>query len=275
MNRALLVGINYSNTSYPLKGCINDILLIEKILREKFQFSEITELKEEEATCSRIVSELEKLIQVSESGDRIYFHYSGHGSQYRDLNGDESDGLDEIIIGYDHNWSDRMIRDDDFSRIFSTLKEGVELVVVLDACHSGSGLRSFGMESDRSYSKSKYIESPIEIECPIDINSEASREASRAFALSLLEYSNQKGILISGCRSNQTSADAYIRGNYNGALTYCLVQLLEQNPKIQYKDLVERLNQLMVQGGFSQEPELNCDSRYYTELFLGGYSEVF
>lgn len=267
MKRALLVGINYENTAYSLRGCINDIRLIKGMLIDKFEFSEcdITVLLEDRATCSAIVENMERLVRESRSGDQLYIHYSGHGSQYRDMNADETDQLDEIIIGYDHNWSDRMIRDDDLARIFSVLAEGVELVVVHDCCHSGDGLRVFPTEENfKKGIRSRHIDYPRSI-FELGIN--------RSISAMIIEYSNQKGILISGCRSDETSADAYIGDSYNGALTYCLVNLLNQYPKISYRELVERLNGLLGQLGFSQHPELNCDSEYFDNRFLGGYQD--
>lgn len=291
MKRALLIGINYENTEHSLRGCINDTRLMDDILRNKFRFDTIEKLLEKDATTKNIISVLERLVRDSKSGDTLYIHYSGHGSQIPDgysvsdgynnnvLDG-EVDRLDEIICPIDLDWRDNIIRDDDFNRIFSVLEEGVHLTVVLDCCHSGDGLRGLvnpildnPEDNPIEYRKSRYLELPDSLESPDLLD--RSLESSRSLGSMIIEYSGQKGILISGCRSNQTSADAYINGSYNGALTYCLVQLLEQNPRISYRDLVERLNQLMVQGRFTQSPELNCDSRYFEQLFLGGYSEAF
>jgi hypothetical protein len=45
-------------------------------------------------------------------------------------------------------------------------------------------------------------------------------------------------LLITGCRSTQTSADAYIGNTYNGALTYNLVAAINaRKGKLTYRQL--------------------------------------
>jgi metacaspase-1 len=82
MNRALLVGINAFPPS-PLRGCINDVQDIALLLEQEFGFanSQITLLTDGQATKAAIVAQLKTLIEDAASGDRILFHYSGHGTQ--------------------------------------------------------------------------------------------------------------------------------------------------------------------------------------------------
>ena len=60
--------------------------------------------------------------------DSLFLHYSGHGVQMKDGEGDEVDGLDEVIIPLDFKkgqW-DSMIRDDDLKSLLTTkLPKGV------------------------------------------------------------------------------------------------------------------------------------------------------
>lgn len=285
MKRALLIGINYEGTQHSLRGCINDIEMINNMLQSKFGYSDIRRLIEGEATTSNILRELERIVSDSIDGDEIYIHYSGHGSQIPDYNNESSyeeiDRLDEIICPIDLDWREKIIRDDDFNRIFSIVRDGVKLVIVLDCCHSGDGLRGLVnpyIDGDNTDTRSRFIineeyrmmDRMMDRDI-LDIDKEIIR---RSIGGMILDYSGQRGILISGCQSNQTSADAFIGGRYNGALTYCLVNLVEQYPGISYSELVERLNGLLGQIGFSQRPELNCDQRYFGERFLGGYTDT-
>lgn len=78
------------------------------------------------------------------------------------------------------------------------------------------------------------------------------------------------GLLISGCQSHQTSADAWIHNKYMGAATYYLSHNLEAfNWKINYKDLVDAMNNDMVKYGYSQRPELNGNKGLFSGTFLG------
>ena len=64
-------------------------------------------------------------------------------------------------------------------------------------------------------------------------------------------------MLVTGCRDTQTSADAYIGGSYNGALTYNLVAALkEAKGQISYRDLHARTSAKLKSGKFDQVPQL-------------------
>src|SRR5208337_4890722 len=85
---------------------------------------------------------LKSLLGGAQAGDNLVFHYSGHGSQVRDAEGDElDDGKDEVICPADFNWTDGFIKDDDLAALIGGLKKGVRLEVILDSCHSGTGTR--------------------------------------------------------------------------------------------------------------------------------------
>ena len=93
---ALLIGMNYPETTYKLSGCVNDINTIEKLLIEKFNFKNIVKLHDSSSilpTKVNILLQLKLLLTQSNSGDVLFFHYSGHGSQIKDINGDETDGI--------------------------------------------------------------------------------------------------------------------------------------------------------------------------------------
>ena len=139
MNRALLVGIN----AYPgneLNGCVNDVKDMADFLVKycNFQYGDIRLLVDERATTDGIKVRLGWLLNGLRPGDRVLFHYSGHGAQVPTRNPQgEVDGLDEVICPVDFDWTDdHMIRDKDFHSMFSTIPEGVEFVWVSDSCHS-------------------------------------------------------------------------------------------------------------------------------------------
>jgi hypothetical protein len=75
--------------------------------------------------------------------------------------------------------------------------------------------------------------------------------------------------LISGCRSDQTSADAYIGGEFQGAATYSLLKTLGNNGyDCTYKELVEGMNDFMYDNKFTQRPELNgSEALFSTKAF--------
>ena len=271
MKKALLIGINYRNSKHKLRGCINYVNNIEKVLINNIKFNSrnITKLTENHATTQNILNHIKSLVKNAKKGDVLYFHYSGHGSQVLNLNPEtdyEPDGRDEILCPIDLNWKDRVIKDDDFKKLTANVPMGVKLTVTLDCCHSGDGIRSFENPSLWQYDiVDRYLQPPEEVVGKQLFN------PSLTFNSKMLQnkYEDQVGILISGCRSDQTSADAFIDKQYQGACSYFLRKILEHYKyNITYTELVKQLNNAMRQSSFSQRPELNCSNKYKNLKFL-------
>lgn len=269
--KALLVGINYTGTSHALRGCINDVNNMQTMLRSIYRFTQIETLLEKQATTKNILSSLYNMVTTAESGDHVLFHFSGHGSQVRDDNGDEADGLDEIICPIDLNWRDRIIRDDDLKKIFDLAKEGVEITVILDCCHSGDGIDQPNKYSPVTNTirkifkpklSSRYLAPPAHL-------------AVRSFSRSIKRPVENNSVLISGCRSYQTSADARINGQFCGACTYAIITTLQHNQwNMTHKDLTDDINNMLSRMGFTQRPELSGPERRLNDKFLNGSNVV-
>ena len=75
--------------------------------------------------------------------------------------------------------------------------------------------------------------------------------------------------LITGCRDTQTSADAYIGGTYNGALTYCLVDSLKKAAsEPSYRQVHELTASRLKEEGFDQVPQLEGRAKQFDQPFL-------
>ena len=280
--KAVLVGINYPGTSHALRGCVNDVMLVSDMLTRHFGFKTQDKrmLTDRDATTKNILDRLEWLVEDAKPGDVLFFHYSGHGSQMinqRYDKGDEPDGKDEIICPIDLDWRHKVIRDDDMREIFDKVPEGVNLTVVLDCCHSGGGIDSdyqystFGVAAPSNHiDPMKDITLSRELGMPADI-------ANRGMGLDLktrsrgIKNKNDKdvGILISGCQTHQTSADSYIGNKFMGAATYFMVRNLQlANYDLDYKTLVDNMNEELKQFNYTQRPELNGDPNLFSHKFL-------
>lgn len=273
--KALCVGINYPNTGHELQGCVNDVLAVEKILIDQFDFRNITLLLDNRATTEAILFHLEELVKDTASGDVLYFHYSGHGSQILDTQDPdyEPDGLDEIICPVDLDWKEKVIRDDDLKRIFDKVPEGVNLTVVLDCCNSGGGLdhlNQYQYEANgvqiQPKEPGRYLPPPHKYEMLL-------LERKIGFKKRALTRDvNKTSLLISGCMSHQTSADAYINGKYMGAATFSLLNTLKvNNYDITYKDLIDSMNKWLIDQTYTQRPELNGTETLFDKKFLSHY----
>ncbi|MBF0119207.1 MAG: caspase family protein, partial [Desulfobacterales bacterium] len=174
-NKALLVGINkYKIPGSDLCGCINDVTNIRDILLKFYGFKteEIRAIADERATKDGIIKRLKWLVDKAKNGDRLLFHYSGHGSQIRDRDGDElKDHMDEIICPHDMTWDKNFITDDELNAIFSVIPKGVNLEVILDSCHSGTSTRDIPVPPNLQQEpliKSRCLIPPIDIQCRAD-----------------------------------------------------------------------------------------------------------
>ena len=144
VKRALIIGIGKYEVLPRLPGAKNDIELVRQVLVSRYGFSDnnVAVIRDEAATRAGVLASLKKIVQEAGPNDVVYIHYSGHGSQVQDLNGDEpGDQLDETIVPQDGRTEGVPdITDDELEAIFSQLKTS-QAVVVLDSCHSGTATR--------------------------------------------------------------------------------------------------------------------------------------
>lgn len=143
-DRALLVGIDrYQDARVDeTPGSEADARDVADVLRTRFGFADtgIKLLLGPEATGEAVVKAFrEWLIEGSAPGDRVFFHYSGHGSQLPDDDGDELDGFDETLAPYDTvpDTGAHEIRDDTLGQLMAQLP-GRRVVMLFDSCHSGT-----------------------------------------------------------------------------------------------------------------------------------------
>jgi metacaspase-1 len=265
--RALLVGLNhYPDPGNQLRGCVNDVRQTSEMLQQRHGFDAARGIKlliDARATTRAIVKELRWLLDGSAAGDVLVFHYSGHGAQVPDRHGDEHDGLDEIICPYDLDWDDPFT-DDDLFEIVKDLAPGANLTVVLDCCHSGTGLRR--PIGPGVAARPKYVPAPSAAEQPVarparrlESLGGAVRQTRAAAAVTRFgaRAAARGAILIAGCRANQVSADAWIDGEFHGALTYYLWKAAaEAQFQATYAQLARRTRSLLVENDYDQIPQL-------------------
>ena len=155
--RALIIAVgdyDYASTRWRPINSIKDIPIIEAaLLSQGFNASDIAVVKNEEADKDGIISALLKLQNETEPGDMVFIHFSGHGQQIQDDNGDEVDGMDEAMIPIDARSKfeegvyegENHLRDDEFAEILTNIRREAgpngSVLVIIDACHSGTGTR--------------------------------------------------------------------------------------------------------------------------------------
>ena len=262
--RAFLIGINrYQIAGADLRGCVNDVKDLSAALVEfhGFKKSDITVLTDLAATKKAMQAGIRSLLRSSKKGDVAVVHFSGHGSHVPDDNRDEADGRDEILCPADLDWDDPL-RDDWLRTTLDTVPSGVNLTVIMDCCHSGTNTRAI-LPPDAPV-KERYLPSPSALKAvesgrsvPKKVSSELRGSPRAARKARDIVTADLPEVLITGCRDTQTSADAFINGRFNGALTFALVEAIrKKRGRLTYRELHDRAAAVLKTRKFEQVPQL-------------------
>lgn len=268
--KAFLVGIDdYAPVGAggpDLRGCVNDVRDIAHTLHAlgivPAAPGTMRIITNRRATRDAILNGLRWLIAGAKKGDTLVFHYSGHGSQVADVGGDEIDRKDETICPHDYATAG-MIKDDDFRAIFRTVAAGVNLDVILDSCHSGTGTReldALAAAPEEQQVTYRYIEPPIdygfflEADPTIPLRGILKPQPGEREAVIV---PGLKHVLWAGCRDYQTSAEASIGGVYRGIFTYCFCKTLRRaGAGVTRRKLDSLVSAYIRRRGYSQVPQL-------------------
>jgi hypothetical protein len=263
---ALLIGIN----SYPnfaprgqLTGCIHDVEVMRQVLTDAFNFpeSQVASLTDGQATREGILGAMKDLVQRVGPDDVVVVHYSGHGSQMTDVEGDEPDGLDETIVPSDSGRAPHENRDIKDDEIYLWLKDLTaktsNVTLIFDCCHSGTIVRDdFG-------GAERWVEPdlrPAEQLPPSPIpeifrgSLDGGRDVGPGGWLPL----GEKYVLLSGCRREEKACEMEEPGgNRHGALTFFLAQELRKAESgTTYRDVFEALAPQISSQFPAQHPQL-------------------
>lgn len=241
MKRAICIGINYTGTPYELQGCQNDAATVAKMLMKNGY--EVTLIADHprikiKPTAANILEAFRTGASRTGPGDTLYIHYSGHGGYTKNYSGTEADGEDETICALDCDIVDDLL----FGTLVAPLPRGANLIAAFDCCHSGSAL-------------------DLPFRC--QDNDTIIRENQNSCAANV--------VMLSGCRDDQTSADAYglsaaASATYNpseycGALTWGMLAALKSRPKSgTWLNLLDSVRIKLANKKFSQIPQLSMSN---------------
>lgn len=246
----VLIGVDYVGTPHALRGCRNDA----ENLRDRLVDTGAADARDVrvllEATAAQIVRALSDAVNETWTrGDvgTLFVTFSGHGTWMRDASGDETDGRDECLCPADFETAG-VLRDDELSRLFRGARPGTRVRVLADCCHSGTCL-------DLPYAyvghrRTVAARASTATACDVDI------------------------VSLSGCRDDQTSADAYDarRSEFAGAMTSALLDVTALEPTLgdDAFALVAAMRVLLHERGMPQVPQLcasapcaGCDVAFF------------
>ena len=175
-----------------------------------------------DATAEKVLGAIEEVAKDLEAGDLLFLTYAGHGSQIRDVSGDEPDQRDETWVLYD-----RQVSDDELYARYVKFRAGVRVLVFSDSCHSGTVSRKlpdflnpdvlvdqFG-STNPDVIEARVRAMPFELQKRVY---EANKETYDRVGGGGAETApmNATVVLVSGCQDNQTSADGERNGLFTG-----------------------------------------------------------
>ena len=248
--RALLVGVSdYGNTMEdPNKWAnisgANDIVLLSPLFTE-YGYS-VTSLVDSKATHAGITNALAELAKESKKGDTVYIHFSMHGQPFEDLNGDEEDGWDEALIPVDAEMlyaegvyeGKNHLLDDELEVYFNDIRSKIgsegQLVVVLDACHSGTGVR--GDNEHIRGTREGFTRSGK------DYMPDRTNETNDYFTISTTNGQSPITVL-EACRSYQVNREVrdVETNTWYGSLSYYIAQSMKDNKIVGSDEWIETI----------------------------------
>jgi len=264
MKKALIVGINdyapIGSGGPDLNGCVNDARdMANTLVICGFAPAQIRILTNQNATRANILNYLKSLVSNSVKGDSIVFYYSGHGTRVANIGADlEIDGLDEAICPHDYA-SAGVIRDDDFKTVLSKLKAGVNMEVIFDCCHSGTGTRKMdlALDMDFSYEAARFIPPMLEDEFYMTYASEIplskSSKKQTFTTKALVPVAGVNHTLWAASKDSQVSMEGNMSGQIRGYFTYHFCKILRAtNGNIVRKTLDKQIAMALAAMGAAQ-----------------------
>lgn len=226
--RALVIGLGeQQDKSWAKIHGDNDVSYVKAML-ERAGYNEIDTLVNKQATKEGIVVAFQNMTNKCNNGDMVYIHFSGHGQQVTDVDGDEEDGWDEAWIPYDayFRYNEQKYRgenhliDDEINVLLTNIKGKIggtgAMLVVIDACHSANATSGIDVDGEVRGARDRFV-------IPINGKGHAKKSPEQWLTLSACEQSYQQ------CKELKTPQV--------GCLTYALT-VVSEKADVSYNALV-------------------------------------
>ena len=272
--KALLIGINYTHSKAPLRGCHQDIENIGEFLdthgyprdrHSRVVLSDASNIDPSSPfypTGHNILAAMDWLVSVP--NHTLFLHYSGHGGQIEDIDGNRADttGIDDSLVPVDFESRGQISSTVLHEHLVTRMAPGCTLFIIMDCCHSGSAVELpyvYRSDDDGNISLLDNLKAGARLIGQAHslvqrgLSYERLGEAKELLAgatdffhglkhigeqeeegLSDGEFAGQYGseqkvvTMFSGCRDDQTSADAHIEGEATGAMTWAFLEVMER-----------------------------------------------
>ncbi|PSR83195.1 peptidase C14, caspase domain-containing protein [Coniella lustricola] len=241
------------------------------------------------------------LTSYNEAGDRLWLSYSGHGGQVKDTDDDRPTGFDDTICPVDFQENGQITSEQLHKAIVSPMNPEARLTILFDCCHSGSAcelpfvfrpnadgdidlmdqlkkgvhlVRAAEQLIQGGWSREKMADAKMLLGGATDFfnglhharghNTDAENQLAAENFHEHWERENKDVWMFSGCRDDQTSADATIAGAATGAMSWAFIGTMKENPELSYVDIL-RITRERLLDKYSQIPQLSCGGHYDLE----------
>lgn len=282
---ALIVAVGEYPAASKIKpiASINDVKYIKAALsRNGFEEKNIDTLINSKATKAAILNAITQLAVKAKQNDIVVIHFSCHGQQIRDqrtieLGKDEDDGYDEAFLPYDampkYNPTgykgQNHLRDDDLYPVLLAIRKKLgaagSLLVLLDACHSGTGTR------DESFAVTRGEPVPFpDPENPMDSVINLSEAEARQGFFEAVADSVSNMVVISASSPQQVNKQIVINNEELGSLSYSFYKALnDMSAGNTYELLFEKIRANM--QAFIPEQIPMLEGNGLQQIFSGKY----
>lgn len=249
------------------------------LIKQGFPEANVKVVSDSAATKAGIENALKNLIASVDKNDVVVIHFSSHGEQVADNNGDEADGYDETIVSYNaamftkdaekeafargsltkesfEKLQVNYFRDDDFGAYIQQLraklgKDG-DVVVFMDNCHSGTGTRgSAKVRGGKGALKYEGFEPTLKKGAGEEVFKENT--ASRGNENELATY-----VVVSAALASELNYETTGDDNVGmGSLTYAISKVFETlKPGTTYRTFFAKIQAIMNEKVPGQHPVL-------------------
>lgn len=227
------MGSNYPGTDFQLGGCENDARNWASLFAANGA-DDVDELIGADMTREAMLGALRSHVSALKRGDRFWFSYSGHGTQVRDRDADEADGLDEALCPQDLRAAG-VITDDELFGIFSEAGSGEQCVGFFDCCFSGTIDRfappltqvipKYGMPVERPARRVKFLPPAVWEDSPTELfrmrkQLERADPARRAERSARSAFRRRGALSFSACSDTEVTYDAFAGDEPCGIFSY-------------------------------------------------------
>lgn len=268
-DRALLVAIEAYDSVYApnLEGCKNDVSKITETLQSaNVAASSIIYLSDKDATADNIRNGLRSLVANAKGGDRLIFHYSGHGAQVPVSDTEAHDCIVPVDFYFQNGkYARNIITDTDFSQLFGAIPAGAQVTWISDSCSSGGLARKVFRPNQRSFSLPLGAQNILQ-----NIQVSLLQRSLKTLLLTDTANALSNVTMYAACKSTEEANPLLVGDKLFGAFSYALTSVLgiplsSAPARTIVSQTVAKVISLNVVG---QTPELHGDPSLYADPFL-------